>query len=147
MSDMEQMLLQGQLTNADGEPINVSGDLEQIYRDEVALVTRPSVMRRIAVTAAGVAATALWYGNQNRELAIKSLYALFAAGIGINAGMIAMDSRVDSVAAAALYYAMTKASSSLNLTGEDMYLGYESLAAMAAGLAYDYYIRSSLAKK
>ena len=128
--------------DAKGQDIDVIGDVQKLYTDELDLAQRPSVAKRIGITAAGIVATAIYYNNRNRELAIKGIYALFAAGVGINIGIASGDSRVDSAAAAGLYYGFTKASASLNLTGEDSTMGYESLAGFAAGLAYDYYLKN-----
>ena len=142
MSEITDQILYGHYKNAKGQDIDVIADVEKLYTDELDLAQRPSVMKRIGVTAAGIVATAIYYNNRNRELAIKGIYALFAAGVGINIGIASGDSRVDSAAAAGLYYGFTKASASLNLTGEDTTMGYESLAGFAAGLAYDYYLKN-----
>jgi hypothetical protein len=147
MSEITDQLLYGHYTNVEGQDIDVLGDIERLYTDELDLVQRPSVFKRIGVTAAGIVAAAVYYNNRNRELAIKGIYALFAAGVGINIGIASGDSRVDSAAAAGLYYGFTKASASLNLTGEDRSMGYESLAGFAAGLAYDWYLRSQVMVK
>ena len=103
-------------------------------------------MKRIGFTAAGIVGTALYYNNRNRELAVKALYALFAADIGINVGVAGGDSRIDAAAAAGIYYGSTKASSNLNITGDDKSPGYEAMAGFAASLAYDWYLRSQMKK-
>jgi hypothetical protein len=139
MSEITDSILYGTYQNSEGQDVDVISDIKKVYTDELDLIQRPGVVRRIAVTAAGIVGTAIYYNNRNRELAIKGLYALFAAGIGINIGMASGDSRVDSAAAAGMYYAFTKASARLNLTGEDSTLFYESMAGFAAGLAMDYY--------
>ena len=94
MSEITDAMLHGLYQNSEGQDIDVIADIEQLYTDELDLIQRPSVIKRIGVTAAGIVATAIYYNNRNRELAIKGLYALFAAGVGINIGMAGGDSRM-----------------------------------------------------
>jgi hypothetical protein len=146
-NEIESALLYGHLTNVDGKEIDVIGDIEKLYSDELDIVSRTDIMKRIGITALGIVGTAFYYGNQNRELAIKALYALFAAGLGINVGVAASDSRVDAAAAAGIYFAFSKASYSLNMLGQNRTLGYESLAAFLVGIGYDFYVRKQMPKQ
>jgi len=138
----------GRLKGARGAQPDILADIQQLYTDELDVFQRPDILKRIAVSTGAVVAVAAYLGSKGKDLAIKGLYAFFASGIGINIGMSAGDSRVDSAAAAAAYLAFVKASGALHLTRYGSTSGwYEALGSFAAGLGYDYYVTSQAESK
>jgi hypothetical protein len=135
-------VVNGTLEGAEGG--DLSKDLQQVYRDEEALFSRPSIMTRVAIAAIAAVGTAAYYQTEPNRIAIKGVYALFAAGIGVNVGMLGGDSRIDAAATAASYYALTMASG--RISGRDQWSIYESGAILASGAAYDAYLRSQSAQ-
>ena len=135
-------VVNGALDGAQGA--DLSNDLQQVYRDEITLFSRPSIMTRVALGAIAAVGTAAYYGTEPNRIAIKGVYALFAAGIGVNVGMLGGDSRIDAAATAASYYALTMASG--RISGKDKWSIYEAGAILASGAAYDAYLRSQSAQ-
>ena len=106
------------------------------YNQEVQIVQRPGVSRRILATAAGAFLPCLYFGSYSPIA--KGVYAVMAAGLGINVGIYVGDPRVDALAAGALYYAFYSIGASYGYSNMSNNVRMEAMGAVAAGLAVNY---------
>jgi hypothetical protein len=131
------------VVNSPNAGFDIFTDPEQFYSQEMGIVQRPGVLRRILVTAAGTIAAGVYFGGNRlngRGTWIKTAYAVLSAGVGINLGLYMSESRMDAVGAAAAFYAMSTASAYAGFTERDNLLVYEAAGALASGFAIDRYM-------
>jgi hypothetical protein len=130
--------------------LGIFDDPEAIYTQEVATLQRPGVLNRILATAGSTFAAA-WYlargngglGSYSRGYLTTAALAVMSAGLGINVGMYLGNSQLDAVGAAGIYFALNTAAANMGYIDEPSALPYEVAAALASGLAIDFYQRNN----
>lgn len=130
--------------------LDIFDDPEAVLTQEGAILQRPGVLNRILVTAGSTFAAAWYFARASGGLAqysrgflTTSAMAIMSAGLGINVGMYLGNSRLDAVGAAGIYFAMNTAAANMGYIDVPAAMPYEVAAALASGLAIDYYQRNS----
>lgn len=133
MKEFERQLVHGQLKHD-----RAGNVFQDIYTDEMEIAYRPNTWKKVMASVAGAVGVGYYYGASNNDLGVKALYASLATGVGINIGMFMNSSRLDSVAAAAMYFVIVNMSGYLNIADEDPSRMYEAAAIGLLGMAVDH---------